>query len=487
MRVAVGGYLVAVNTFATQQTGLEQFRRGTVPGEVLLKAGRGDSAIFGFLEGAREHQWDVIPLQFIFPSMAGTVTQEAHEWAKESFLRLLRNAGPVDGVFLQLHGTAVAEQVDDCEGDLLAAIRGVVGPKIPILASLDGHANVTPGMVQQASMLIGVKTNPHYDFVPVGRKAAHVMAGMFAGSVRPTSALAQPAMAPALQKLFIAPGWPMEHLMRVAQNLGHQDPRVLDVSLLGGFFVSEIPETGLSAVVTTNQEPNLARDLAERIKEICWAKRHAFHTDMVSVEEAVREALDTEEGPVVLGDLADSGGAGTPGDGTAILAELLKQNATGAVVGNIADPAAVQQAIQAGIGKQVTLTVGGKVDRFHGDPVQLSGRVRSIHEGVFTTGTAFIALTFDRGPTVVLDCGGIEVILTSRPVLVFEANHFRTLGIEPTTRKIVVCKAELQHRAGFAGMAHKFIDVDTPGLATQMLSRLPYQKIRRPVFPLDDI
>lgn len=487
MRVAVGGYLVAVNTFATQRMGLDRFQRGTVPGEVLLKAGRGDSAIFGFLEGARERNWEVAPLQFLFPSMAGKVTKEAHEWAKESFLTLLRKAGPVDGVFLQLHGTGVAEHVDDCEGDMLAALRAQVGEKVPIIASLDGHANVTPLMVQQANMLIGVKTNPHYDFVPVGRKAAQVMAGMFEGSLKPTSVRAQPAMAPALQKLFIAPGWPMEHLMRVAQNLGRRDPRLLDVSLLGGFFVSEIPETGISVVVTTNNEPNLARDIAEQIKEACWAKRHAFHTDMVSVEDAVREAIDTDEGPVVLGDLADSGGAGTPGDGTAVLAELIKQNAQGAVIGNIADPAAVQTAIQAGLGKNVTLTVGGKVDKFHGDPVQISGRVRSIHEGMFTTGTVFISLTFDRGPTVVIDCGRIEVILTSRPVLVFEPNHFRTLGIEPTARKILVCKAELQHRAGFTGVARTFIDVDTPGLATQVLSRLPYQKIRRPVFPLDDI
>ncbi|MBI3302867.1 MAG: M81 family metallopeptidase [Deltaproteobacteria bacterium] len=342
MRVAVGGYLVAVNTFATQRMGLERFQRGTLPGDALLKAGRGDSAIFGFLEGARERNWEVVPLQFVFPSMAGKVTKEAHEWAKETFLTLLRKAGPVDGVFLQLHGTAVAEHVDDCEGDLLAAMRGVLGDKVPITASLDGHANVTPFMVRQASMLIGVKTNPHYDFVPVGRQAARVMAGMFDGSLAPTCAWAQPAMAPALQKLYIAPGWPMEHLMRLAQNLAVRDSRILDVSLLGGFFCSEIPETGISVVVTTNREPNLAQDLAEKIKEACWAKRQAFHTDMVSVEDAVREAIATEEGPVVLGDLADSGGAGTPGDGTALLAELLKQNAKSAVIGNIADPAAVQ-------------------------------------------------------------------------------------------------------------------------------------------------
>jgi microcystin degradation protein MlrC len=135
----------------------------------------------------------------------------------------------------------------------------------------------------------------------------------------------------------------------------------------------------------------------------------------------------------------------------------------------------------------VTVTVGGKVDRFHGEPIQISGRVRTIHDGVFTAATRFNAGTVHRGTTAVVDCGGVEVVLTSRPVLVFEPNHFRSLGIEPSDRKILVCKSEMQHRPGLEGIGRTFIDVDTPGLATQILSRLPYTKIRRPVFPLDDI
>jgi len=488
MRVAVGGYLVTANTFATQHISLERFQRATISGpDLLTRLGRGDGAVAGFLRGARESGWNVVPLHFMFPGLLGKVREDSHQWARESFIKTLRESGPLDGVFMQLHGTAVADRTEDCDGDILSAIRGVVGEKTPIIASLDGHANVTPLMVRQASMLIGVKTNPHYDFGPVGYQAARVMAGMFGGTVAPVSAWAQPAMVPPLQKLYIAPGWPMDHLMRVARMRAATDPRVLDVSVLGGFFVSERPETGISVVATTNREQGLAVEIAEQIKDACWTRRHEFHADLVSVEDAVREAIATDENPVVLGDVADSGGAGTPGDGTAILAELLKQNARGAAVGNIADPAAVAEAIRAGVGNSVKLTVGGKVDRFHGAPVSISGRVRVIHDGVFTAATSFNAGTYHRGATVVVDCGGIEVILTARPTLVFEANHFRSLGIEPTARKILVCKAELQHRAGLAGIGRTFIDVDAPGLATQVLSRLPFSRIRRPVFPLDDI
>jgi microcystin degradation protein MlrC len=488
MRIAVGGYIVAANSFATQRTGLEQFQRSRLSGDEMLKRmSRGSSAIAGFLRGAQAEHWDITALSFFSPELSGKVTDEAHQWARETMVGALRKAQAVDGVFLQLHGTAASESIADCDGDLLRSIRDVVGERAPLIASLDGHANVSRLMVDQASMLIGVKTNPHYDFFEIGQLAARVMAGMLTGSIAPAAAWTQPPLVAPLQKLYIAPGWPMEHLMRCARNRIAGDARVLDLSLPGGFFVSDRQETGISVIATTNREPSLSRDIAEEIKEACWARRHQFLTEMVPVPDAVREAIATDETPVILGDLADSGGAGTPGDGTAILAELIRQNAKGTVIGSIVDPEAVKAATAAGVGKQVTMAIGGKVDRFHGDPVTITGRVRVIHDGVYAASTNFNSGSYRRGPTVVIDCGEIEVILTSRRCLPFEPNHFRSLGIEPTQRKILVCKTELQHRAGMAAVGRTFIDVDAPGLATQDLQRLPFKEIRRPVYPLDDI
>lgn len=146
-----------------------------------------------------------MPLHFLLPGLAGKTTDEARDWAKQTFLKTLRASQPLDGLFLQFHGTAASDSIDDCEGDLLAAIRSLVGPKVPIIGSLDGHANVTPKMIEQATMLIGVKTNPHYDFAQTGRLGARVMAGVFDETISPANAWAQPAMAPALQKLYIAP------------------------------------------------------------------------------------------------------------------------------------------------------------------------------------------------------------------------------------------------------------------------------------------
>ena len=207
MRIAVGGYLVSANSFATQRTGLERFQRSRLSGEDLLtRLGRGDNAIAGFLRGAREHSWEAVPLHYFFPGLAGKITDEAHQWAKEAIVEVLRKAHPIDGVFLQLHGTAASDSIADCDGDLLQAIRGVVGDGVPVIASLDGHANVSELMVRQASMLIGVKTNPHYDFEAVGRQAAAVMAGMFDHEISPAAAWAQPRAGSAAAKAVYRAG-----------------------------------------------------------------------------------------------------------------------------------------------------------------------------------------------------------------------------------------------------------------------------------------
>ncbi len=485
MRVAVGGYLIATNTFATQEMSTDLLQKATLRDARVLVAGGRTGAIQGFVGESERQHWELLPLHFVAPGVGGKMSALAHEAAKADFLDSLRENLPLDGVFLQMHGTAVSEDCDDCEGDLLKNIRKVVGEDVPIVVVLDGHSNTTPLMVEQSSAIIGVKTNPHDDFFECGTRAAKIMGGVFDGGVSVETAWSQPAMAPALQKIYVAPGWPMESLARKVATL-ERDKRVLDITLAGGFFCSDILETGMSVVVTTNREKALAEDIADQVRQACWSKRHQFLSELVSVEEGVREAIEAKVGPVVLGDLADSGGAGTPGDGTAVLAEFIEQKAKGAVIGNIVDPEAVRLAVEAGVGKNVDLTVGGKVDRFHGSPLEIIGKVRAIHEGTYRASTSFNAGVYRRGLTVVLACDGIEVILTSRPTHGFEANHFRSLGIEPQDRKILAVKSELQHRAGFAGIASKIIDLDTPGLATQVHSRLPYKKIRRPIFPLDE-
>jgi microcystin degradation protein MlrC len=444
------------------------------------------NATAGFLAGARERNWELVPLSFTV-AIGGPLTKEAYETAKSNLLTPLREAGTLDGVFLELHGVGAAEHLDDVEGDLLAACREIVGEAVPINTCWDQHANMTDLRVKSATMIIGHKTNPHTDYVANGRQAASAMAAIFEGSFAPASAVAWPRMLTAFQKHYITPGWPMDHIVRLAENARRRDPRIIDVTVFAGSYLTEISDAGMSVVVTTNGEPKLAREVADSISDALWAARGKFAPDMVSVEDAVREAVAMEQGPVVLGDLADSMGTGGTGESTAILAELLKQKAKSAVI-TVTDPEAVQEAVKAGVGSNVTLMVGGKKEpKVYGDPVRISGRVRVINDSRFVPITKTNVAMVERGLTAVIDCGDIEVILTSRPPLVFEANYFRSLGIEPTERKILVCKSEAQHHAGFANMARAIIDVDGPGPGTQDISKLHYTKIRRPIYPLDNM
>ena len=497
-RVAVGGFVIASTTFepGPGPITVESLRAQSFSGNAVigigiagtpLEAFMASNSTAGFLTFAREHDWELVPL-FYSVALGGKLTKDAYQTAKSGLLTPLRAAGKVDGVFLELHGDAAAEHLDDVEGDLLAACRAIVGENVPIMTCWDQHANITPLRVKSASMLIGHKTNPHQDYVPIGRQAAIAMAAVFEGSFTPTSAFAYPRMLTAFQKHYTAPGWPMDHIVRLAGDLQRRDPRIRDITVFAGSYVTEINDTGMAVVATTNGDPGLARKVADQISGSLWADRMSFLTYMVPVEDAVREAIAMEKGPVILGDLADSWGCGTLGESTAVLVELQKQKAKSAVIGNITDPEAVREAIKAGVGSRVTLKVGGKQDpKIYGAPVQIAGRVQVISDARFIPATRTNVGQVDRGPTVVVDCGDIEVILTSRPTLVFEPNHFRSLGIEPTERKILACKAEVQHRFGFAGIAAAIIDIDGPGLGTQDLHKLPYTKIRRPIFPLDKL
>jgi microcystin degradation protein MlrC len=486
MRIAVGGYIICVNSFSSRRTEVERCQQATRTGEAVLAPHRGGrGALGGFLAGAEAQGIEVVPLPFIAPGLWGLATGDAQAWCEDQFRRALHDIGSVDGVFLQLHGGGAGTDTDDCEGALCAALREVLGERRPLLATLDGHANISPTIMQHATALIGVKTNPHYDFYERGWQAAQIMAGTLSSELRPTMAVEQPPFLPSLQKQRIAPGWPMEDVIRRGRNVMRNDPRILDVTTIGGWAYADAPTTGFSVLVTTNDAPDLARDVATTLRDAAWEQRQQFQPQVVSVQDAVREAMETDAWPVVLGDVADSGGAGTAGDGTALLRELLEQGAHGVVIGHLVDPEAVAEAVRAGVGNTLTVAVGGKTDAWHGDPVMVTGKVRSLHDGDFTTSTRFNAGRQRRGTTAVVVCEGVEIILTSRQAHSFEPNTFRSVGIEPTERRILVAKSEMQHRAGLEGVGKAFIDVDTPGISTPMLSRLPYTKIRRPVFPLD--
>jgi microcystin degradation protein MlrC len=392
-------------------------------------------------------------------------------------------------VLLGLHGAMALEHDDDGEGLLLAAVREAVGPHVPIAAPLDLHTNLSDAMMRHCDAFVGYKEYPHIDMPETGARAMAILAEMVRGNIKPAMAYAKPPLIVANQAMVTT--W--QSALKVAIDRAREmeeEPDVLAATVLGGFPFSDTRHTSISTIVVTDANPEKATQYAGELAQMCWGSRTAFKVTPTPIREAIAEAMAGEPGSVyVLADIADSGASGTAGDGTAILKGLLEANARSAAVAQIMDRAAVDACITAGVGATVTLSVGGKHDGLHGDPVEVTGRVRLIHEGGFELGGVMGKGTrASRGRTVVLEIngpGGIELQLTDLRGHPSDLNYFRAFGIEPTQRRILVVKSAAHYRADFGPIATKMIEVDAPGISTPRLETLTYQNLQRPIYPLD--
>lgn len=390
----------------------------------------------------------------------------------------------VDGVLMQLHGAMVSEKIGSSEGYILHKIREKVGASVPIVATLDLHANISQLAVDMADILVGYDTYPHVDPYDRGREAGELIWRMLNNEIHPKHALEKPLMMPSPQKQKTS-YFPMKAVYDLAHKI-EEDKKVLNVTVLPGFPFADIPEAGLGIVVTTDNDEELAHKKAKEISEFCWMNRKHFLADVVPVEDAVRYAINAKEGPIVLVDQADNPGGGAPCDSTVLLRELLKQKASNVVVCPIRDPEAVDIAIKAGVGNTVTMKIGGKTDGFHGEPIEVTGYVKLISDGKFlVTGPMDTGTVTNLGRTVVLKVDDVEILLTEVRVQPTDLQQYRAFGIEPTEKKIIVVKSSVHFRAVHEPIAKEIIEVDTPGIHGTRLAAFGHKKIRRPMFPID--
>jgi microcystin degradation protein MlrC len=476
------------NTFSTLATDRAAFQtREMRYGGEILEVYRGTgTCLGGMIDGAGRRGLTLMPSLAAAASPAGRVSKDFFEEATARICADLRAAGRLDGVLLDLHGAMVTEHAEDGEGELLRAVREVIGPDVPLGVTLDFHANVTAEMVRHATLLHGYKTYPHVDMAERGREAAERLADVLAGTVRPTVAYRQPRLLPPLGSQLTARG-PMRRLYDLADEM-EKDPRVLTVSVFAGFPLADIHDAGLSIYVATNGDAALAAQLADRLETVAWDNRHEFQHRAVPVRDAVAQALRMEERPIVLADIADNTGGGASGDGTEILRELLRVHAPSATVACIWDPAAARACHQAGVGATLTLDVGGKIDDRHGAPVTMTGRVAALSDGSFVhKGPMMTGLPGRLGPTAVLQTGGVKLILISHRWQTLDPEMIRITGIDPAKEHILVVKSTIHYRAAFEPLAARIIEVDAPGLSSSNLERFTFTRVRRPIFPLDAI
>ncbi len=492
IRIVTGGIAQETNTFQWEPTTLEDFQKGSSHidrgDEILALEGTG-TIYGGIIEEAKKNDVELIPTTYGRAVPGGRVSREAFETMKNEIVEGIRAAMPVDGVLLGIHGAMALEHNDDGEGPLITAIREVVGPDIPIIAPLDLHTNLSEEMMEEATAFVGYKEYPHIDTPETGAQAMQMLLATIRGEVTPTMAHVKlPLIAPN-QSMVTTWQSPLKKAIDRAREM-EKEPGVLAATVLGGFPFADIPYTTVSTIVVTDNDRALAKKYANELAQICWDLREDFTIHPTPIKDAISEAMAGEPGSVyVLADISDSGASGTAGDGTAVLKGLLEANARSASVAQIMDREAVDACIAAGVGNMVTLSVGGKHDGLHGDPVEVSGMVRLIHEGTFVIAGPMGAGTLaSRGRTVVLEINGrngIELQLTDLRGHPSDLNFFRAFGIEPTERRILVLKSAAHFRAAFEPIATKVIEVEAPGISSPNLQSFDYQHLRRPIYPLD--
>jgi len=317
-----------------------------------------------------------------------------------------------------------------------------------------------------------------------GVEATERLLDVIGKRLRPTAALRKPPLLPPLGNQGTTRG-PMRRLYAMAEEM-EKDPKVISISVFAGFPHADTPEAGFGVYVVTDNDQALADRLADQLANTAWEHRHEFMHSGLPVREAVARALAAEGQPILLADMADNTGGGAAGDGTEVLRELVRVGARSAVVACIWDPQAVARCVEAGVGASVTLDVGGKVDQRHGAPLRVTGLVRTLSDGRFVhKGPMARALPGRLGTTAVLDVNDIKVILISYRWQTLDPEMIRFVGLDPLDHKILVVKSTIHYRAAFEPIAHEIIEVDAPGLSSSNLGRFDFQRIRRPIFPLD--
>ena len=480
-RVAVGSILTECNQFGGKLIEHAEFARSQLArGQEVMSIEGG--AVGGMLHTLRERDAAIVPLVVASAYPGGPIAQECYAQLKADLLTDLTKALPVDGVLLALHGAAVTTEIDDVEGDLIAAAREIVGSSVPVIGTLDLHANVTAQMIRHADGLVAWETYPHVDPFTTGVRGARLLLGTLDGTHKPAMAMAKvPILTSAINASTVGEG-PFADVMRLAKSFENQSD-VLSTSAFHAHATLDVPEMGGGGLVITNGDEELAADLANEIAQLMWEKRFALEPETLTPEEAVNEGLRISGGPVTLVECADCVGGGAAGDSVATL-PALQDLSDGFAIIPVVDPEAAALCHQAGEGNTVSVTLGHKVDPQWGSPLSLTGTVRTVSDGNFQyTGGIWAHEWAEMGPSAVLECGSAQILITTYGTYEWRDEQFRALNMDIEGAKFIVAKNPMNYRQTFNEIAKAEFVLDTPGATPPTLKHFTYHKVPRPYFP----
>lgn len=491
MRIAIGQLWQETNTLNPLPTTREDFETfGVLRGNDLIGQMAETNELGGFIQSLR--RWpqppEIVGLVRLPAWPSGRATAETFDWLKAELIAALRRALPVDGVLLALHGAMAAKDHPDVEGDVLQAARQLVGSSIPIVATLDLHANVTRRMVEHADALVLYHTAPHVDVFETGERGAAVLSRLLAGQVRPVTAFCKvPCVLPAERANTEAIAGVSVDLKGRLQELDKR-PEVLTAGIATVQPWLDIPEFGSAAIVTTDGQPELAKRLCGELADELWQRRHEYLPNLVAVEEGVRLAHEQAGGLVVLSDAADATTSGAPGDSVWLLRELVKFEWSRPVLVTVVAPEIVAQVEKLGIGAKWSGSIGGVRDSRFGISLPLTAEVERIFDARFVlSGHLGRNLAIDMGRSAVLRTGQIRVVVTSRSGPHFAPELFRAAGFDPYAAAVVVAKSPCGFRAVYERQAAAIYSVRAPGCAPPNFWECEYAEIPRPLWPWDEI
>lgn len=489
MKIFYASLIQETNTFCPQKTDLALFERGYVlRGEEIPRHLAGtNTEIGGFLSYFSEHPADLVPAVACWGVACGKVEDAAFAQLSGEILDALEAQLPVDGVLLALHGAMVSESCDDCEGVLLERVRDLVGADVPVVTTLDYHANLTEKMVVQADAMVGFRTYPHVDFAQTGRRAALILDRLLHGMKRPVPIFRKLPLIVPVEAAETGQGVSGEVIAALGRM--DRDPDLVSASLFCAQPWLDIEEMGVSLLFYLQPEaPDQKKwkETADALALSIFQQREAFFQTYPSLAEAVGR-LPAFRRPVIFVDSGDITTAGGLGDSTETLRALLGCSQQAAL--SIVSPKAVAQAFSVGLWGEGEITVGGDQDYGYNRDVTVHAKVLALSQDRSqVTGEAFsgVAVNTGRRAHLLVD-GHIHVVAAEYASLMYDPQFLRDLGVEPAEMDVIVQKSHKLFRSAYASIAKEIVILDTPGFTDLNIQRLPYARVPRPIYPLDEI
>lgn len=475
------------NTFSPIPTGLDDFIQIRPTDIASGKASFGDMLALGLWKEKADARGDtfIFPL-YAFAQPSGLTTRSAYQSLRDEVLDNLRSESPVDIVLLNLHGAMVAASYDDCEGDIIQHIRAIVGPKVVIAVELDLHCHLTEKMVSNADIIITYKEYPHVDINARAEELFNLAIATQQKIISPTIAFYDCHM----MGMYPTNTKPMRQFIQ-AMREAEQQEGVLSVSFVHGFPFGDVADGGGKILVVTDNNPDLAREIAQTLGQQIFALRHHINFPCLPLEEALSQAknrLSDSAKPIVIADQSDNPGGGAPGDATYALAWLLEHQVQNVGMAIFYDLQVVKLAIAAGEGAQLNVRLGGKLGPTSGSPLDIVVTVLAIQRNYqhrfpqidLETGNESEPVYWPIGDTVALrafggDGQGIDIIVSSERAQCFSPCIFTDLGIDPCNKSLLIIKSAQHFYGAFVPIASEVIYMAAPGAVPPIMQQIPYR------------